>query len=332
MRKNLNQKIEDVIFTIFDTETTGDNVRRTDKPIEIAAIHWNLKKGFIGMPKSWLVNPLMPIHPAAIAVHGLTDEDVENSPLLEDVLPELHQYIKDTVLVAHNIEFDLNMLPSFKELENAKIDSLRFVRHIFKIGEPGYKMQELSSHKMQELRYWLNLKVDTMGLQAHRAAADILVTGEVFCETLKRFLDTSFIDNLHDMLDFIESPILVEKMNFGKYKNVSIYEAVAKEKDKSKNYFGWLLKAVNKGDMTIDDDLKYSIEFFLKQHDIDPLGLLLEEKQKNWKGIAHSFQDNKNVQESSIKNNVPSSTEKINTKVNIDLAIKMLSQKGKKKH
>ena len=39
MRKILNQKIEDIIFTIFDTETTGDNVKRPDKPIEIAAIH-----------------------------------------------------------------------------------------------------------------------------------------------------------------------------------------------------------------------------------------------------------------------------------------------------
>ena len=292
--KFLSVPIEEAIFTIFDTETTGDNVKRSDKPIEIACVHWNYKKGFLAPPKSWLINPQMPIHPAAIAVHGLTDEDVEQAPLLEDILPELHDFIGETNLVAHNIEFDLNMLPTLRDIDNPKIDSLRFVRHIFKLGEKGLKEQELTSHKMQELRYWLNLKVDTMGLQAHRAAADILVTGEVFAETMKRFLERSFSENLDDMIQFISSPIIMEKMTFGKYKDILISEAINKEKNSQKNYFSWLLKSVHKGNMVIDDDLKYSIEYYLKQNDIDPRGLLIEEKQKNWKQVANSLnKDNK---------------------------------------
>ena len=46
-----------------------------------------MEKGFLSKPYSWLINPQMPIHPAAIAVHGLEDEDVENAPLYEDVIP-----------------------------------------------------------------------------------------------------------------------------------------------------------------------------------------------------------------------------------------------------
>jgi DNA polymerase III epsilon subunit family exonuclease len=299
----LNQNIEDVVFSIFDTETTGDNVKREDRPIEIAVVHWNLKKGFLAKPWQTLINPQMPIHPAAIAVHGLMDEDVENQPLLEDVLPTLHDYIKDTILVAHNINFDLNMLPTLREKDNVQIDSLRFVRQIYKIEEPGYKEQKLSSHKMQELRYWLNLKVDTMGLDAHRAAADILVTGEVFRETVLRFLERSQCTKVSELIDFINAPMMIEKMPLGKYKGIPVAEAVAKEAKKpvssdskkpTSNYFGWLLKSVQKGDMSIDDDLKFTIEYHLRQNNINPVALLIEENKKDWKGVINEIHQKMN--------------------------------------
>ena len=287
MNKNLlNTPIEDVVFAIFDTETTGDNSRREDKPIEVAVVLWNLKNGFLDKPWSRLIDPKMTIHPSAIAVHGLTDEDVIGKPLLEDILPEFESYIKDTVLVAHNINFDLNMLPTLKDLENPKIDSLRFARHIYKIGDLGYKDQDLSSHKSQELRYWLNVKIDTMGLQAHRAAADILVTGEVFKETLIRFINMTYSENLGELINFINAPIIAEKMAFGKYKGVNLKDAILKESNNPKNYFGWLLRSINNGDMIIDDDLKYSIEYHLKSLNINPIALIAEEKYKNWQQVA----------------------------------------------
>lgn len=282
----LYESLKDVIFTIFDTETTGDNSKGTDKPIEIAAVHWNLEKGFLHMPKSWLVDPQMSIHPAAIAVHGLEDKDVEGQPLLEQILPELHSYIENTILVAHNIEFDLNMLPSLREKDNITVDSLRLVRQVFEIGEIGIKNHDLRSHKMQELRYWLALDVDTMGLQAHRAAADILVTGEVFGVALKRFLDRSYSTTVEDLVDFVQAPMLKEKMMFGKFKGMDVKEAVSLEAKNPKNYFVWLLRQVHKGEMQLDPDMRYTIEYYMKQNDIDPIGILIEDKEKDWKNIA----------------------------------------------
>jgi DNA polymerase III epsilon subunit family exonuclease len=283
---DLKIKLEDVVFTIFDTETTGDNTKNQDKPIEIAAVPWNLKKGFLDKPWSCIIDPEMTIHPSAIAVHGLTDEDVIGQKKLNEVLPEFHKYIDSTVLVAHNIDFDLNMLPSLKEQSNQKIDSLRFARHIYKIGDLGYKNQDLRSHKSQELRYWLNIKIDTMGLQAHRAAADILVTGEVFKETLKRFIEMTYSETLQDLIDFIKAPIIYEKMLFGKYKNLNLKESIEIELKNPKNYFAWLLNSVHKGEMIIDDDLKYSIEYNFKNLNIDPLAYYSSDKNKSWKEIA----------------------------------------------
>lgn len=282
----LDTKIEDAVFNIFDTETTGDNTKQEDKPIEIAAVKWTLKKGFLEIPKSWMIDPKMPIHPSAVAVHGIEDEELEGKPELHEVLPELHEYIKDTVLIAHNIQFDLNMLPTVAESSNLKMDCLRFARHIFKVGDLGYKNQDLRSHKSQELRYWLNIKVDTMGLQAHRAAADILVTGEVFKQILLKFMDQTNATTLKELNDFINAPILIQKLNFGKFKGLPIADVVADECKKSNSYFSWLLKEVNKGKMTIDDDLRYTIEYHLRNNNVDPVGLLLEEKATSWKAVA----------------------------------------------
>lgn len=282
----LNQKLEDVVFTVFDTETTGDNSRNEDKPIEIAAVPWNLKNGFLDRPWERLVDPQMLIHPSAIAVHGIFDRDVKGKPLWEEIEPQFLEYIKGTVLLAHNINFDLNMLPVLKELELPKLDTLRFARHVYKIGDLNEKGQDLRSHKSQELRYWMDLDVDTMGLQAHRAAADILVTGEVFHATLKRFMDTTYSETLQDLVEFVNAPIISEKLMFGKFKGVPLEEAIASEVKKPKNYFSWLLNAVHTGEMVLDDDVKYSIEYYLKKHDISPTAYLMTEPTKNWKDVA----------------------------------------------
>ncbi len=286
---NLNTPLENVVFSVFDTETTGDNTKRADKPIEIAAVKWTLKDGFLEIPKSWMVDPEMSIHPSAVAVHGIEDEELIGKPKLEEILPEFLNYVDNTVLLAHNINFDLNMLPVLKEKDNPTIDTLRFARQIYKIGDLGYKGHDLRSHKSQELRYWLGIKIDTMGLQAHRAAADILVTGEVFKQTLTKYLEMTKGETLKDLLDFVNSPIMIEKMNFGKFKDRLISEVVKEEASNPKNYFAWLLREVNKGNMNIDPDLKYTIEYHLKQNDIDPNALLVEEPIKDWKGYSKSI-------------------------------------------
>lgn len=291
---NLDTLLEDVVFCVFDTETTGDNTKREDKPIEIAAVKWTLKDNFLEIPKSWMVNPGISIHPSAIAVHGIEDEEVESKPKLEDILPEFLSYIEGTVLLAHNINFDLNMLPILKDKENPKIDTLRFARKIYKIGDIGYKGHDLRSHKSQELRYWLGINIDTMGLQAHRAAADILVTGEVFKNLLNRYLSLTNGKTLRDLISFIDSPIMVEKMTFGKFKDKLVSESVKEEISNPKNYFAWLLKEVHKGNMNIDPDLKYTIEYHLKQNDIDPNGLLIEAPIKDWKSFSKTI-NKKNI-------------------------------------
>lgn len=286
--KMLDTLIKDVIFGIYDTETTGKNEDRVDKPIEVAVVPWNIERGFITAPKSWLINPEMPIHPAAIAVHGLQDEDVENAPLYQDVIPEFIELIEDWTMVAHNNEFDLKMLPELKNSNNCQLDMLRFARQIYKKGELGHKDQALSSHQSQELRYWLNLKIDTGDLQAHRAAADIIVTGKVFEETLRRCIERTGVQTLGELLSFINAPMLIEKFTFGKYKGQRIEDVIISEKSSSRNYFHWLFEKINNGEFELDNDTMHSIKLYMSKHGMNIEGYILKKKEKvkDWKQVT----------------------------------------------
>ncbi len=280
--------ILDVDFNIFDTETTGDNSNGDDLPVELAVVKWNFKKGFLGKPKSWLINPGKRIHPSAIAVHGIEDKDLIGKPSLQEILPEFNAYVGDGPLFAHNIDFDLNMIPSLKEQDNLKLDSLRFARHLIKIGDM-MNGHDLRSHKSQEIRYWFNLDVDTMGLQAHRAAADILVTGNVIGKLMDIYINSTNDLSLEGLNNFIAAPMFVKNMTFGKFKGVPVEEAIQQELGSTRNYFSWLLPKVYSGEMSIDKDLLYTIEYHLKSHDIDPKSLGSQEKFVSMKNVASNF-------------------------------------------
>ena len=77
-------KIQDIIFNITDTETTGKE-EGVDEAIEIASVRWKLGEGFLERPKSWFVKPNRKIHPSAMAVHHLTEDDIKDAPKLEEI-------------------------------------------------------------------------------------------------------------------------------------------------------------------------------------------------------------------------------------------------------
>lgn len=275
-----------VVFAITDTETTGREQGK-DQAIEIASVKWTLEKGFLEEPKSWLVKPTISIHPSAMAVHHLTEEDIKDAPLIEEVQPQVQEYVKDCVIVAHNSAFDMGMLPFLPEPDYMWLDSLRVARHTWKKGDLNKNNHDLTSHTCQELRYWLGLKVDTMGLAAHRAAADILVAGEVFSAAINQYLINS--DNnysFEDFYSFATSMLKIDKMPFGKHAGVSFDNIDIP-------YFKWLFNDAYKNNKKLDKDLVYNIEIALKNKGIDYLDLIDFEKDKsnNWQELAKRKND-----------------------------------------
>ncbi|GGB89393.1 DNA polymerase III subunit epsilon [Marinobacterium zhoushanense] len=92
---------------VFDTETTGLNLRGGDRIISIAACR--IINGRLLAQDSFdqLVNPQRDIPATSTSIHGLRNEDVANAPPIDIVLPRFNQYVGSGVLVAHNAAFDL---------------------------------------------------------------------------------------------------------------------------------------------------------------------------------------------------------------------------------
>ena len=95
-------------YVVFDLETTGTNFKK-DQIVEISALR--AENGVVTEQFSTLVNPQCPIPYGVSQIHGITDEMVEDAPVLGDVLPQFFAFIKDRVLVGHNIQsFDLRLI------------------------------------------------------------------------------------------------------------------------------------------------------------------------------------------------------------------------------
>jgi DNA polymerase III epsilon subunit family exonuclease len=103
------QLLESLSFCIIDLETTGGN-QQTDKIIEIGMVRVeNLK---ILEEKEFLINPEIQIPDFIQKLTGISHKDVEDAHKIEQVISEIVEFIGDSIVVAHNISFDIPFLNS----------------------------------------------------------------------------------------------------------------------------------------------------------------------------------------------------------------------------
>ena len=158
--------------TVFDTETTGLDPSGGDEIIAIGAVR--LINGRILRRETFdeLVNPRRSIAESARAIHGITAEMLRGRPALEEVLPRFHRFVEDTVLVGHNVGFDMRFLEVKRTatgvaFANPVLDTLALAVVI----HPEHKDKTLEAIAGR-------LGVAVSG--RHTALGDALTTAEVF--------------------------------------------------------------------------------------------------------------------------------------------------------
>jgi DNA polymerase-3 subunit epsilon len=97
-------------FTVLDTETTGLDPRGGDAIVSVGAVRVDRSRVREDDVLDRLVDPARPIPAVATAVHGITDDMVAGRSSLATVLVDLSRFSEDTVLVGHDIAFDLAFL------------------------------------------------------------------------------------------------------------------------------------------------------------------------------------------------------------------------------
>ncbi len=109
-RIDLDRKLTEVAFSVFDTETTGLEPSAGDEIIQIGAVRAINGRLLRQEVIDQLVDPRRPLRPEGIPIHGITEEMVRGQPTIDVVLPVFHEFCADTVLVAHNAAFDMRFL------------------------------------------------------------------------------------------------------------------------------------------------------------------------------------------------------------------------------
>ncbi len=103
---------------VFDTETTGFDPLSGDRLIEIGCLEMVDMRLTDMKPFHEYVNPRRDIPESAIKVHGITNDMLVDKPGFEEIGQAFLDFVgDDSVLVAHNAEFDMRFVNW--ELENA---------------------------------------------------------------------------------------------------------------------------------------------------------------------------------------------------------------------
>ncbi len=161
-------------FVALDLETTGLNPVE-DEILEIGAVRF--EDGVITGEYQTFVKCKLPLNPRIVSLTGIDDSMAEGGIGLEDALTELFEFLKDSVILGHNIKFDFAFLKmKAKEcgmnFQCMGIDTLAISRKLLK---------DLESRKLEYLGGYFKVPMEA----SHRAVDDSKTAAYVYYELIK---------------------------------------------------------------------------------------------------------------------------------------------------
>nr|WP_330369357.1 PolC-type DNA polymerase III [Clostridioides mangenotii] len=182
-------------FVVFDIETTGFS-NTNDKITEIGAV--KIQDFKVVDRFSQLVNPEKDISYKIQELTGITNDLVKDKPTIDEVLPRFMEFIGDSVLVAHNAEFDTGFISEKcrqmgLDYKSKSVDTLMLARVL---------LPELKRHR-------LNVVAKALGIQLlnhHRAVDDADATALIFIKFLEMLkeMGANTLSEVNDVLGKID--------------------------------------------------------------------------------------------------------------------------------
>ncbi len=174
---DLGTPLSEVTFVVLDLETTGASPN--DCAItEVGAVKY--RGGELLGRFETLVNPGVAIPPFITVLTGITEAMLLPAPRIDEVLPPLLEFIGGSVIVGHNIRFDISFLDAalaahgYPKLAQRRVDTIGLARRLVRDEVPDLKLGTLARH--------LRVSVSP----CHRAFADAAATAEVLHALLER--------------------------------------------------------------------------------------------------------------------------------------------------
>ena len=170
---------ENLSYVIMDIETTGlDPVN--DEIIEIGAIKVAGKE--IKDMFNMLAKPEKALPPNITDLTGISSEMLANELPIKPVISKFADFIGNSILIAHNAEFDISFLRNKmkkwlnKDIDNFVICTLLISRDI---------LPNLENHKLPTIGHYFGLET----ANRHRAIGDSTLTYEIWLKLLEKLKD-----------------------------------------------------------------------------------------------------------------------------------------------
>jgi len=181
-----SRRISDSDFVVFDLETTGAKAPPC-RVTEIGASR--VRNGRVVDEFHSLVDPEVPIPTFITMLTGISDQMVAGAPRFADVIERFLEFVGDSVLVAHNSQFDMRFLNN----------EISLVYGEYRMGNPCLCTVQLSRKLLPDIA---NHKLKTLAehysvplLNHHRAGDDARATAEIFINLLEMLA----MSGVHDL-------------------------------------------------------------------------------------------------------------------------------------
>ncbi|NFJ31492.1 helicase [Clostridium botulinum] len=184
----LTRELDNENVVVFDVESTGINIIE-DEIVQIAGIKINNKGEVIESFQRFLI-PKKSVGDSYL-VHGFSDQFLkENGENKKVVLKDFLEFIKDTVIVGHNVTFDISILNS--ELERLSLEKASFKTYYDTLDIARRFYPSLTNHKLETLSKLFNTETKS----SHDAMDDILATKDVLMAMLKEKVKPTIINRM----------------------------------------------------------------------------------------------------------------------------------------
>jgi DNA polymerase-3 subunit epsilon len=193
----LEQHIDKADFIVVDVETTGMSPI-DDRMTEIAMM--KVRDGKLLEEYSTLVNPLMTISNFITDLTGIDNLMVRDAPTAREIIPDVAEFLQDSVFVAHNAAFDWGFVwHSAKrerdiELDNPRLCTVKLSRRI---------LPNLQSRSLGPVADFLDIRIP----QRHRASGDAYATALILIKFLSFLKKRYGVSTVAELLRFENSGI-----------------------------------------------------------------------------------------------------------------------------
>ena len=190
--------IQDAIFTVLDTETTGLSVNEGHKIVSVGAIKIKNYQLIENETLDELINPEREIPFASRNIHYISDDQVKDKPNIYQLEKKINNFLESTILVGHNVDFDIGFIKKNAARTSlattvkriASIDTILLAAGLYPSLE-SYELSFLCDH----------FRIKTFDQIRHSALGDAVITARLFLFLLDTAKNRNNVHTLGELIN-----------------------------------------------------------------------------------------------------------------------------------